>query len=123
MRLDTEKLGGGVEAIQVAGVREERDCILVLCVPNRSTARSSSADVHARRAAPVRWTEGHSLFDDFKPGVVVVERRWYEQNRHQFPYSQWSPFEMKGRYSLRSLSPTASPSAASRPSTRTTRAT
>ena len=100
VRLDTEKLGGKFEAIQVAGVREERDCILVLCVPNKEHGSfvipPTSTLVELRQC---KWTEGHSLFDDFKPGVVVVERRWYEQNRHQFPYSQWSPFEMKGRYS------------------------
>ena len=31
--------------------------------------------------------------------VHVVERRWYEQMRHTYPYSQWSFYETRLSYS------------------------
>eukprot|EP00965_Chrysotila_dentata_P191237 6174396-Pleurochrysis_carterae.AAC.2 len=48
-----------------------------------------------------KWEEGTPLLDDFKAGIVVTERRWYEQMRHTFPYSQWTVFDPHKTYSQR----------------------
>ena len=39
------------------------------------------------------------LFDEFKHGIVVTERRWYEQWRHTHPYSYWRMYESREEYS------------------------
>ena len=36
-----------------------------------------------------KWAEGPGMFDDFAHGIVVTERRWYEEKRHTYPYITW----------------------------------
>ena len=49
-----------------------------------------------------KWADADTpLFDDFKHGVVVTERRWYEQWRHMHPYNKWRLYESREAYSLR----------------------
>ena len=36
-----------------------------------------------------KWAEGPGMFEDFAHGIVVTERRWYEEKRHTFPYITW----------------------------------
>ena len=49
--------------------------------------------------AAAKWIEGASLFET--QNVIVVERRWYEQMKHTYPYSQWRFFEARLSYSQR----------------------
>jgi len=47
--------------------------------------------------------QGTSLFEEFKGGVIVTERRWYEQMKHTYPYSAWTPFDEQKTYSYKSM--------------------
>ena len=29
------------------------------------------------------------MFDDFKHGLIVTERRWYDEKKHTYPYVTW----------------------------------
>ena len=46
-----------------------------------------------------KWSEGTSLFEGLKGGVIVTERRYYEQMRHTYPYSGWVPYDEQKPYS------------------------
>ena len=49
-----------------------------------------------------RWSDQPlPLFDEFKHGVVVTERRWFEQQRHTYPYSFWRMYDSREEYSLK----------------------
>ena len=51
-----------------------------------------------------KWTEappGTPIFDEFRHGVVVAERRWFEANRHTYPYSHWRMYDTLTEYSLK----------------------
>ena len=45
--------------------------------------------------------EGASLFET--QNVIVVERRWYEQMKHTFPYSQWTVLDLYATYSQKAF--------------------
>merc|ERR1712228_497617 len=82
---------GTVEVLKgctaVIGRKEERDLMLAVGAGGQSIGSFiippalTLVELSAKR-----WSEGHSLFEDFKDGIVVTERRWYEQMRHTFPY-------------------------------------
>jgi hypothetical protein len=47
-----------------------------------------------------KWSDQPSLtlFDDFAHGIVVTERRWYDSQRHTYPYSLWRQYESRLDY-------------------------
>jgi len=101
VREDVEKLGPAFVIPQIAGVRSERELMLVantsavsFIIPGNCTLVELCAK---------QWAEGASLFDDLKPGIVVSERRAYEALRHTFPYSQWEPLDMRKVYSHKEM--------------------
>ena len=116
---DVEKLGGKFAPAEVAGVREERDMQLTAAAtigwfiipPSISLfelgtktwsegacrAQDASATRPSRRLDLSRSAAGTGMFDDFKGGIAVTERRWYEEMRHTFPYSQWAIFDVHRR--------------------------
>lgn len=56
----------------------------------RTPAPSSATDPHIRTPADIEDLEG----GDMDPSLTkVVDRRWYERNKHIFPASQWKEFE------------------------------
>ena len=50
-----------------------------------------------------RWADAPqpTMFDEFKHGVVVTERRWWERQRHTYPYSHWRQYDSLTDYSLK----------------------
>jgi hypothetical protein len=91
VRADVETLGGKFAPNAVQGIREERDVILVCCCEGMD---KGSFVVPGAVSLVELWTRRWAdqplpLFDEFKHGVVVSERRWFEQQRHTYPYSQW----------------------------------
>ena len=100
VRLDVERLGEKFKLIEVAGKTENRECILTLCANGmeRGSFTIPSA-ITLVEVGAMRWSEGGSLFDDFRAGIVVTERRWHEQMRHTYPYSQWEVLDMHKTYS------------------------
>ena len=101
---DVEKMGGPkFKALEIAGVREERDVMLAASVASQSIGLGAGFIIPPSNTlveiGMKRWTEGASLFDDFKGGVMVTERRWYEEMKHTFPYSQWNTLDMATTYS------------------------
>ena len=40
-----------------------------------------------------------AMFDEFKHGVVVTERRYYEEMKHTYPYSHWRLYDTRSEYS------------------------
>ncbi len=94
VRTDVERLGGKFKPVELAGVRDDRDVIMVGCCegfPAGSFVLPASMTLI--QLAELKWHEGAPLFDDFAPGIVVTERRWYEANRHVYPYSHWHTYE------------------------------
>ncbi|KAL1523409.1 hypothetical protein AB1Y20_018349 [Prymnesium parvum] len=101
---DTESLGEKFLPKSISGIREEVDCMLVLnaTVPESATPVTQGSflippTMTMIDLAAVKWVEGAPLFDMLN--VIVVERRWYEQMRHTYPYSQWKFFESRLTYS------------------------
>jgi len=101
VRLDVEKLGGKFAPNSVQGIKEERDVLLIVCcegVPNGSFVVPGA--VGLPELWNRRWSDvPQSMFDEFKHGVVVTERRYYEQQRHVFPYSHWRQYDTLTDYS------------------------
>jgi len=94
---DVEKRGGKFEAVECAGVREERD---VLLAAGTDLARFVIPPaITLVELGMKRWAEDTPLFEDFKAGIIVTERRWYEQVRHVYPYSAWTVFDVHTTYS------------------------
>uniref|UniRef100_A0A7S4EVB5 FAM50A/XAP5 C-terminal domain-containing protein n=1 Tax=Chrysotila carterae TaxID=13221 RepID=A0A7S4EVB5_CHRCT len=102
VRADVEKLGDKFKLLQVAGKKEERDLMFVAGANGMTIGcfiiplALSLVELSFKK-----WEEGTPLLDDFKAGIVVTERRWYEQMRHTFPYSQWTVFDPHKTYSQR----------------------
>ena len=42
-------------------------------------------------------------FDELKHGVVVTERRWFESQRHTYPYSHWRMYDTLQQYELKTF--------------------
>ena len=42
-------------------------------------------------------------FDELKHGVVVTERRWFESQRHTYPYSHWRMYDSLQEYALKTF--------------------
>ena len=103
VRSDVERLGGKFAAASVQGIREERDVLLVCCC--EGVAQGSfvvPGAVPLVELCARRWSDSSAaLFDDFKHGIVVAERRWYEQQKHVYPYNQWRAYDSHAEYSLR----------------------
>merc|ERR1712070_639600 len=104
VREDGSRLGDKFKLLEVAGVKEDRDHLLVCCAGGR-TIGSFIAPVSITfvELGALKWVEGTALFDDFKDGVVVTERRWYEQMKHTFPYSQWTVLDLYATYSQKAF--------------------
>jgi len=101
---DTEKLGEKFHPKSISGIREETDCMFVLnaTVPENTASVTQGSflippTMSLIDLAAVKWVEGAPLFD--LQNVIVIERRWYEQMRHTYPYSQWKFFEARLLYS------------------------
>lgn len=101
VRDDVHAKGGKFAALSVAGVKEERDVMLTLC-----TGESVLGSFAIPPSIPMldlskkTWIEGEKLFDGFKGGIIVTERRHYESVKHVHPYSQWKLYDEKTSYSL-----------------------
>ena len=101
VRLDVESLGGKFAPNSVQGIREERDCLLVLCCEGQPTGSFIAPGAVSLVELQMRkWSDQPSLtlFDDLKPGVVVTERRWYDAQRHTYPYHLWRQYESRCEY-------------------------
>ena len=101
VRSDVEALGGKFAPLSVQGIREERDCICVVCCEGQPTGSFivpgavSLVELQTRK-----WADkpNVTLFDDFKLGIVVTERRWYDAQRHTYPYDLWRQYESRLDY-------------------------
>jgi len=103
VRTDVEALGGKFAPNAVQGIREERDVVLICCCEG---APHGSFLVPGAVPLVELWTRRWSdqptpLFDEFKHGVVVTERRWYEAQRHTYPYCHWRMYDSLEDYSLK----------------------
>lgn len=101
VRNDVEALGGKFAPNSVQGIREERDCLLVLCCEGQPTGSFIAPGAVSLVELQMRkWSDQPSiaLFDDFKHGIVVTERRWYDSQRHTYPYHLWRQYESRFEY-------------------------
>jgi len=58
---------------------------------NTATSKKSSEETPLLRAPKLEDLEGK----DHDPGLTkVVDRRWYERNKHIYPASLWKEFEI-----------------------------
>jgi len=97
---EVEKLGEKFETPRIAGVRTERELAFVAYPTNNSVGGFIiPGSLALFQVMQAKWSEGTSLFEGFKGGVIVTERRWYEQMRHTYPYSQWTPYDEQKAYS------------------------
>lgn len=103
VRTDVEKLGGKFAPDTCAGVRDNREVVLIACCDGFARVGSFvlPGSMNLVELGAKRWTEGETIFEDFKHGVLVTERRWYEQNRHVYPYSHWRTYDAQQEYSLK----------------------
>ena len=104
VRSDVEKLGGKFAPNAVQGIREERDVVLICCC--EGMAHGSFLIPGAVNLVELwtrRWADAPqpTMFDEFKHGVVVTERRWWERQRHTYPYSHWRQYDSLTDYSLK----------------------
>lgn len=104
VRTDVEALGGKFAPNAVQGIKEERDVCLVLC--SEGMEKGSFLVPGAVKLTELwarRWSDlpaaAASIFDEFKFGVVVCERRWYEEQRHTHPYVLWRQYDTLAEYS------------------------
>ena len=87
---------------QVAGKQLESDVVLAAGVAGNAIGSFIiPASLTLVQVLSQKWSEGSSMFEDFKCGIVVTERRWYESSRHVFPFSQWTVFDEHKTYSLK----------------------
>ena len=101
VRGEVERLGGKFAPNTVQGIREERDVLLVCCCEG---AGHGSFVVPGAVSLVELWTRKWAdqptpMFDEFKHGVIVTERRWYEAQRHTYPYSHWRQYDSLTEYS------------------------
>jgi hypothetical protein len=98
VRTDVEKLGGKFAPNAVQGIREARDVMLIVSCEGMPTGSFivpgavSLVELSCRRWSDQRES---TLFDDFRHGVVVIERRWYDRQRHTYPYSHWRLYDSR----------------------------
>ena len=47
-----------------------------------------------------RWSDqsDQPIFDEFKHGVVVTERRYLDRQRHTYPFSLWHAYDSLQEY-------------------------
>ena len=67
-----------------------------LATPNLKTADQRRAEAAATPFVPDSELEG---FNDDPALTRVVDRRWYERNKHIYPASVWEEFDPKKDYS------------------------
>jgi hypothetical protein len=103
VRAEVETLGEKFELPAVAGVKDShRDLLLVLgAAGQRIGSFVVPGSLALVELLASQWTEKTPLFDDFKAGVIVTERRWFDKMRHTFPYSQWIIFDVHKTYSYK----------------------
>mmetsp|Transcript_80168 Transcript_80168/g.194268 ORF Transcript_80168/g.194268 Transcript_80168/m.194268 type:complete len:296 (+) Transcript_80168:56-943(+) len=106
VRLDVAKLGEVFEIPSVAGRSMERDMVLICNASNLPTTVGAflmPGSTTLFELCTKNWAEGPGMFDDFKHGLIVTERRWYDEKKHTYPYVTWKNFEMKDTYSFKKL--------------------
>lgn len=106
VRQEVHALGGVFEIPAVAGIKQERDMVLICNASNLPTTVGAflvPGSTTMFELCAKKWAEGPNMFEDFAHGIVVTERRWYEEKRHTFPYITWKNFETKDRYSYKQL--------------------
>lgn len=83
VRSQVELLGGKFKPASVGGIREERDVVLVASCEGMPTGSFViPGAVSLLELSTRRWADADAtLFDDFKHGIIVTERRWYESWR------------------------------------------
>lgn len=102
VRTDIEKLGGKFAPNAVQGIREERDVLFIGCCEGVATGSFVvPGAVGLVELWNRTWSDAGPMFDEFKHGVLVTERRWYEQMRHTYPYSHWRQYDTLTEYSLK----------------------
>lgn len=99
---------GGVHAIpSVAGIRQERDLVLIANATHIDSGIAGFVIPGAHTVFELclkKWAEGDAMFDNsLSSGVIVTERRWYEAKRHTYPYIMWKSFDMRERYSYKEM--------------------
>ena len=104
VRTDVESLGGKFAPVAVQGIREERDVVMTCCCEGMALGSFlvpgavKLTELWNRKWADQPGQAG-GIFDEFKHGVVVSERRWYEAQRHTYPYSHWRQYDTLTEYS------------------------
>jgi len=85
----------------VGGVSTSNEVLLCVCaagMPQGTFALFSGA-VSLVELSTRRWADSQEpLVDDFAHGLVVTERRYYEQWKHLYPFSHWRPYESRDEY-------------------------
>jgi len=101
VRAEVETLGEKFELPAVAGVKDaNRELMLIVgSAGQRIGSFIVPSALTLVELLACQWTEDTPLFDEFKAGVVVTERRWYEKMKHTFPYSNWAVFDVHKTYS------------------------
>eukprot|EP00967_Tisochrysis_lutea_P062615 scaffold80445_cov28-Tisochrysis_lutea.AAC.1 len=102
VRIEVETLGEKFKLPEVAGVKDaNRELMLVVGAGGqRIGSFIIPSALTLVELLAYQWKEGSSLFDNFKWGITITERRWYEKMKHTFPYSQWAVFDVHSTYSL-----------------------
>jgi len=87
----------------VQGIREERDVVVVVCCegsPQGSFLIPGA--VNLVELATRKWADtGTSIFDDFAHGIHVTERRYFEAQKHTFPFSLWRMYDTRTEYNYK----------------------
>jgi len=101
VRSDVMQHGGPKFApVTVGGVREERDVLLCCCCAGMPQGTFTvPGAVSLVELSTRKWSDSQlPLFDDFSHGIVVTERRYFEQRKHTVPFSYWRPYDSAGTY-------------------------
>jgi len=106
VREEVATLGGVFEIPSVAGIKQERDMVLICNASNLPSPVGAFlvlGSVSLFELCTKKWAEGPSMFEDFAHGIIVTERRWYEEKKHTYPYILWKHFDMKETYSYKQM--------------------
>ena len=101
VRAEVELLGEKFKLPEVSGVKDLHRELMLIVGAGGQKFGSFVVPPHMNlvELLAAQWTEGTPLFDGFKCGVQVTERRWYEAMKHTYPYSQWTVYDVKASYS------------------------
>ena len=95
VRNAVEQRGGKFAPIVIGGVREERDVRLCCsCAGMPQGTFTIPGSVTLVELSTRKWADTQQpLFDNFAHGIVVVERRYFEQSKHLVPFNYWRAYE------------------------------